>query len=126
MAKADRLELLEKVLDAIGAGDTDALAELYTEDYVLDMPYAGSGTIINGREAALEFIAAAFEHVRFAMTIDEVHPSADPDLVIVECTSNGEFVASREPFHNRYISLWWFRDNRVCRTREFFNPMAVS
>jgi uncharacterized protein len=126
MEKADRLELLRAVLDALGAGDTGALIDLYTDDYVIELPYADSGTIIEGRDAALALVAAAFDHVRFEFTITEVHPSADPDLVIVECTSEGKFVRTGEPFHNRYISLWWFRGNRVCRTREFFNPLAAT
>jgi ketosteroid isomerase-like protein len=47
-------------------------------------------------------------------------------LVIVEYTSEGKFLATGRPFRNRYIALWWFRNGRVCRTREFFNPTAVT
>jgi ketosteroid isomerase-like protein len=126
MQAIDRLAVLGTVFDAIGAADTEALVELYTEDYVLDLPYSGAGTIVEGRDEALAYIAAALEHVRFSLTITEVHPSTNPDLVIAEYTSEGEMVATGEPYRNRYIGLWWFRDGRVCRTREFYNPTATT
>ena len=79
-----------------------------------------------GPGEALAYVAAALEHVRFTLTITEVHPSADPDLVIAEYTSEGEMVATGQPYRNRYIGLWWFRDGHVCRTREFYNPAATT
>jgi ketosteroid isomerase-like protein len=79
--------------------------------------------ILEGQDA-LEFIAATFDHVRFTMTITEVHPSADPDLVMVEYTSQGKYLETNRPYRNRYIALWWFRNGRVCRIREFYDPAA--
>jgi ketosteroid isomerase-like protein len=119
-------EVLQRAFDLIGAGDADGLADIYTEDYVLDLPYADGGTVIEGRDAALAFIDAAFQQVRFSFTITEVHPVAQPDLMILEYTGTGEIVATREPFSNRYIGLWWFRDGRISRTREYFDPTVLA
>jgi ketosteroid isomerase-like protein len=126
MDEVDRLDVLARVFDAIGAADTDALVDLYTDDYVLELPYSPHVSVVEGRDEALAYIAAALEHVRFTLTLTEVHPSADADLVIAEYTSDGEMVATGEPYRNRYIGLWWFRDGRVCRTREFYNPAATA
>jgi ketosteroid isomerase-like protein len=127
MDEVDRLAVLADVFEAVGAADIPALERLYTDDYGLEMPYAAEGpVVVEGRAAALARVGAALEHLRFTLTLTEVHPSADPDLVIAEYTSEGAMVATGAPYRNRYIGLWWFRDGKVCRTREFYNPLATS
>ena len=110
----------------IGAADIAALEKLYTEDYVLELPYAerdrgGRGSIGGPGPCRRRSRAPALHAHRH-----RGHPSADPDLVIAEYTSEGAWVATGAPYRNRYIGLWWFRDGKVCRTREFYNPPATS
>ena len=122
----DRLAVLAEVFEALAVADIAALERLYTEDYVLELPYTAEGpVVVEGRSEALAHVGAALEHLRFTLTVTEVHPSVDPDLVIAEYTSEGAMVATGAPYRNRYIGLWWFRDGRVCRTREFYNPLAT-
>lgn len=119
--------MLVRAFDAIGATDTNALRDMYADDYVLELPYSPGGPVtVEGREAALAYVDEALTHVRFTLTMREVHPSGDPDLVIAEYDSEGEIVATGAPYRNAYIGLWWFRDGRITRTREFYNPQAMG
>lgn len=125
MTDSPNLTLFRRALDATGAGDADALTRLFADDFVLELPYYGAGVIAKGQEAH-DFIKATFDFVRFSVTILEVHPSADPDLIIVEYVSDGVFLETQVPYRNRYVGFWWFRNGQVCRVREFYNPSAAN
>lgn len=137
------LERLSLCFEAIGRGDVDALVAHYTEDYVLELPFAvsppgaesGAETVageprpirrIEGREAVRTYLRGALERFRFALRLDVVHPSADPDLLIVEYHARGEHRPSGGAYANRYVGFWWFRDERVRRTREYYDPRAAA
>ncbi len=121
---ADNLAVLKKCFAIIGTGDADALVLHYTEDYVLELPYATTDgtTRYDGRDAVRARLRKVFRVLRLDLTISEVHPTADPNLLIAEYTSEGRSLPEGDRTFNRYVGFWWFRDGRVCRTREYFNP----
>ena len=125
---SENLGLLRRCFDRIAEGDADGVVELYTDDYLLELPYGSlEETVrIEGRETVRGYLVKTFSVLRFAVTIDTVHPTADADLVIAEYTSEGKAVASGRRYANRYVGFWWFRDGRICRTREYLNPQAVE
>ena len=63
-----------------------------------------------------------FRVLRLNLTITQSHPTADPDLVIAEYTSEGTSLPTGVRTSNRHVGFWWFREGLVCRTREYFNP----
>lgn len=127
VGQTENVALLADVFDAIGAADVDRLRDYYTDDYILELPYSPTGpAVVSGRDAALDYVAAALTQVRFTLAMREMHPSADADLIIAEYDSEGTMLASGAPYRNAYIGLWWFRDGRVCKTREFYNPLATT
>lgn len=118
------LDVLRRVFDAVGEADVAALRELYTEDYVLELPYAeGGGARIDGREEALAYLERAFSWIRLRLALTDVHACADPDTIVAEYTSTGMILDGRRPYANTYIGVWQFRDGRVRRTREFYGPV---
>jgi len=121
---ARNVALMKRCFATIATGDADALVEHYTDDYVLELPYASAdgATRYDGREAVRARLRAVFRVLRLDLTITHLHPAADPDLVIAEYTSAGTSLPSGTRSSNRYVGFWWFRDGRVCRTREYFNP----
>lgn len=125
---AGNLATLEACFALMADAEVEALIGHYTEDYVLELPYASTGDVfsIGPRSAVEGYLEKAFGVLRFEITIDRVHPSADPDLLILEYHSEGRAVKSGNPYRNRYVGFWWFRDGRVCRTREFTNPNALG
>ncbi|MCY4195168.1 MAG: nuclear transport factor 2 family protein [bacterium] len=122
MSAQSNLEILQSVFDAMG--DADAVVAHYTDDYVLDLPYARADgpDRTQGKEAVRQRLAGAFRVFRFALEITEVYPCADPDLLIAEYVSEGEVISTGRRYSNRYIGLWRFRDGKVCFTREYYNP----
>ena len=121
---ANNLAVLKKCFAIIGTGDADALVEHYTEDYVLELPYATpeGTTRYSGRDAVRARLRKVFRVLRLELTISELHPTADPNLLIAEYTSEGRSLPDGNRTFNRYVGFWWFRDGMACRTREYFNP----
>ena len=121
---AENLTLMRQCFEIIGTGDADALVLHYTDDYVLELPYATTdgGRRYEGRDAVRTRLRAVFRVLRLNLTITQSHPTADPDLVIAEYTSEGTSLPTGERTSNRYVGFWWFREGLVCRTREYFNP----
>jgi len=118
------LVVMEQCFEIIGRGDADGLVQHYTDDYVLELPFASAdgGRRYEGRETVRARLQAVFRVLRLEITLTEVHPCADPDLVIAEYTSVGTSLPTGARNANRYVGLWWFREGRVSRTREYFNP----
>ncbi len=98
----------------------------YTDDMVLELPYASPPSVIEGLDTALGYLTAAFGVFRFSLTITEVHECVDPDLLVLEYTSAGRLLASGKPYANRYIGVYWFRDGRIAKVREFYNPVPPA
>ena len=120
-------QLLRRTFDVLSAADVDALGDLYTDDYVLELPYRKpEPTRVEGLTNAQAYLRAAFERVRFSLTITEVHALADDDGVVAEYTSEGTNLQTGGPFGNRYIGLWLFRGGRVRLTREYYDPMVAA
>jgi ketosteroid isomerase-like protein len=118
-----RLDLLKTVFAHMARGDAAAAVAHYTPDYVIEFPYPVSrGAFrVEGREKVGEYLAQAFQVFRFELEIDVVHPSADPDLLIAEYHGRGRALTTGRSYDNRYVGFWWFRDNAICRTREYYD-----
>jgi hypothetical protein len=125
---SDNATVLKECFAAISAGDVDRLIERYTADCVLEFPYRSreGDFAIRGREEVREYLKRALQNVAFELTLTELHPAADPDLLVAEYRAEGRLRASGRPYRNRYVGLWWFRDGRVRRTREYYDPIAAA
>ena len=126
MSERTNLQILQSVFHSMG--DADAVVAHYTDDYVMELPYAhpDKPDRTEGKEAVRQRLVGAFKVFRFSLHITEVYPCVDPDLLIAEYTSQGEVVPTGRRYSNRYIGLWRFRDGKVCFTREYLNPEAAK
>lgn len=126
MSERTNLEILQSVFESMG--DADAVVAHYTDDYVMELPYAhpDKPDRTEGKEAVRQRLVGAFKVFRFSLHITEVYPCVDPDLLIAEYTSEGEVIPTGRRYSNRYIGLWRFRDGKVCFTREYLNPEAAK
>jgi ketosteroid isomerase-like protein len=119
-------ELLRRVFAAFGAADVAALDDLYTDDYVLELPYARPAPVrVEGRSAVQEYLTRAFTVFRFQLAITEVNELADGDLV-AEYTSDGTVVTTGKRYANTYVGIWRFRDGRVRSTKEWYDPIVSA
>ena len=122
--RARNLEAVHGAFAGIRAGDAARQLEHYTDDLVLELPYASPPKRIEGKVAARSFLDAALGAFSLDLTIDEVHACLDPDELIVEFSGVGEHRPTASPYANRYIAVFGFRDGRIARQREYYDPTA--
>jgi hypothetical protein len=92
---ADRLAIFELKARYCRLLDTkqwDEWAQLFTEDYVLDVSEAGGGPPIEGRDAAM---ASVFDSIGQAVTAHQVH--------FPEITINGDEALAVFPMQDRVL-----------------------
>jgi ketosteroid isomerase-like protein len=120
------LDAVEAALAGIGAGDAAAQLESYTDDFVLEFPFSDPAKIVRGKTEGIPYLTGAFEVFRFSLTITNVIACADPDEFVIEFTGAGTYLPNGAPYANTYIVVFGFRDGKICRQREYFNPLAAQ
>lgn len=116
------LAAAEAAFAAIGRGDAIAQLENYVDDLVLEFPFTDPPKRVEGKDAALPYLTGAFQVFRFDLTITDVVACADPDRLVLEAESTGTYLPTGAPYVNRYVILLTFRDGRIARQREYFDP----
>lgn len=120
------IDLLHRAFAAIAAAEVAALDQLYTADYVLELPYAQPEPVrVDGRAAVQRYLERAFRVFRFELTLTAAHELVGGDLV-AEYTSEGRVVPTGRRYANTYVGLWRFRDGRISATREWYDPVAAA
>lgn len=119
-------DVVQRAFAAVGAGDADAQVANYTEDIVLEFPFTDPPTVVQGRDAVHERLTNAFKVFQFSLEISAVHPCTDADEFIVEFTGSGTYLPNGAPYENRYIAVFNFRDGKICRQREYFDPTQAA
>ncbi len=126
-ASNPNLKTLEAFFEYASKGDFAGIANLYTEDFVLEMPYVNfDGLRLEGVEKVAEYMAEVGGRFKITLHLSEIYETADPDVLIAEYTSRGEFLPEKIPYDNRYITVYKFKDARICEVREFFNPLRAD
>lgn len=121
------LKILETFFEAVSVGDTATLAELYTEDFILEMPFVDfEGVRIEGLDKVAEYLAGALDRFKIQLSLSHIFETTNPDILIAEYTSSGEFMPEGVPYDNRYITIYKFRDGKICEVVEFFNPLRAD
>ena len=120
--RSQNLATVRAAFAGVSAADAAAQLSNYTDDMVLELPFADPPRTVEGRATALRFLTVAFQTYKMRIDITEVHECLDPDELIVEFRSNGHMATTGKPYANRYIGVFRFRDGKICAQREFFNP----
>ncbi|EMF28609.1 nuclear transport factor 2 family protein [Streptomyces pseudogriseolus] len=114
-------------LDHLAAGRVDEWAELFTEDGVLEFPYAPPGypARLQGRDELRAHMAAFPKAFRVEMKDVRIHETVDPTLVIAELRSEGVALETGRPYDQTYISVVETRDGRISRYVDYWNPLVA-
>jgi ketosteroid isomerase-like protein len=121
------IEVVRKVFDAFATGDVAALDDLYTEDYVLELPYAKPEPVrVEGRANVQAYLAGAFQVFRFALSISDHWKLEGTDALVAEYTSEGTVLPTGARYANTYVGIWRFRDGRVSHTKEWYDPVVSA
>ncbi|MFF5992689.1 nuclear transport factor 2 family protein [Prauserella flavalba] len=128
MSVAEGKALITSYLDAVGTLDVAAVAPLFHEDGVLDIPYAPSGIprTLAGRAAIDEFYRALPELVT-PMNFAGYRISAleEDGEFVAEYTSDSSMKQTGVPYRNTYVARVTVRDGKIARFAEFFDPIPL-
>jgi uncharacterized protein len=109
--------------------DVDALIEHFADDAVMELPFAPGRMPkrYEGKEAVLGFQQFARDSFSsFSMTVDAIHETADPHVVIAEHRSDGIVAANGRRYENRYCTIFTFDDEgKVAFWREYYDAGVV-
>ncbi len=117
---------VEAALAAVNAGDAAAQMAHYTDDLVLEFPFADPPKRLEGKDVVLPYLTAALGAFELHLTVTEVHETTDPDELIVEASGTGTYRPTGAAYQNRYVIVYGFRDGRICRQREYYDPLAAQ
>lgn len=115
---------LRRALAAVG--DVPAQLREYTDDAVLEFPYAAPPVRVHGKARIAEYLAAALAVFEMRLTVTRIHESTDPDVLIAEFTGDGRVTTTGKPYANTYISVVTFRGGLIAGQREFYNPATAA
>ncbi len=120
---------IDRIFALIDAQETDALLDEFADDVVMELPFAPGKMPkrYDGKAAAREFITSVRDAFSsFSMTVDAVHQTADPNVVVVEHHADGFVAANGRPYDNRYVTFVTFNDaGKVVHWREYYDAGVV-
>lgn len=120
--------MLRKALgDRIDA-DASTFVEMVAHDGVMEFPFSPPGfpTRLDGRDAVARHLEGLSDTIAFhRMGEATVHPSTDPDVVIIEFEGFGHGLATGEPYDQSYISVVRTGGGCIVHYRDYWNPLVV-
>lgn len=127
-ARAAHEALTRRFFDLVTAKRIDAFAEIFTEDAVQENPFAPPGfpARFEGLRGMVDHYSGAVRSRRnHAFEILRVHHTLDPQVVIVQANGRSEVPESGQVYAQHYVIVFSFRDGRIARTEEYFNPLVL-
>jgi ketosteroid isomerase-like protein len=122
-------ELLIRSLELLPR-DLDAWSELFADDAVFELPYAGSfdaPPTRDGREAILAgmtWFMSLIEDLKNGEVI--VHKVAGRDAIVAEYIASGKMSASGKPFDQIYIVRVEAKDGLITHFSEYFDTLRFK
>ncbi len=117
------------ILQLADAMRVTELVEHFADDAVMELPFAPGKMAkeYRGKDAIAAFqVFARDSFSEFAMTVDAVHETADPNVVIAEHRSDAVVAANGRPYRNRYVTVFRFDDaGRIVLWREYYDAGVV-
>ena len=123
------VERVQQLLVLAGDMRVDDMLEYFTDDAVMELPFAPGrmDKRHEGKEAVagfLKFVQHAFSS--FSMTVDAIHETRDPNVVVAEHRSDGVVAENGRPYRNRYVTIITFDDDgKVVHWREYYDAGVV-
>jgi ketosteroid isomerase-like protein len=120
------VQALHALLDALEALDPERAAACFTEDGVLELPYAPDGFpgYHAGRDAIASFLRRFPTYYRRIRYLDRKIVPLDGEAGAVgEYRGAWETVKGR-PYNNTYVAIVRTRGREITLLREYFNPLV--
>lgn len=120
------IDVLKTAISSIGTGNSEIFSNLYTEDWVLELPYSEPPKVLTGINEILTYLKPQMGKLEFTLTLTEIFECLDPNLLIAEYVSEGRSTVTNKPYQNTYIGLWRFREGKICGVKEYLNPLIAT
>ncbi|MFD7153318.1 nuclear transport factor 2 family protein [Kribbella sp. NPDC059898] len=126
MTPLDVLELRHRHLIA---RDFNAFADLFAEDGVIELPFAVGGlpTRLEGREAIREFSLRTSDRPIDIVDLHTVqlHQTTDPEVVILELTTEARHTTTGAPFEARCIQVFRIHNGKIKLFRDYVSAHTI-
>jgi uncharacterized protein len=127
MSSATPAEILDRRRELLLNGDTDAFADLFAPDAVIEFAFhgpPGTPTRLEGREAIREYSrrVSAFPLRLEDFEVAELYQTQDPEVVIAETRTKGTMTATGRSFAVTSIQVFRIRDGYIVLFRDFADP----
>jgi uncharacterized protein len=109
--------------------DLNAWHDLWVDDAVNEFPFAPPSypTRLEGKAAIREYMSG------FPKAIDvlgvremKIHRTVDENVIVMESQIEGRVVANGNPYNMRYICVIEFRDGKIARYVDYWNPLEMA
>lgn len=122
-------ETARRVIELVSNYQFDDIEQYVHDDIVMEAPYQAfhTGPLRRGKQAfmtGMRFVPNVFK--TFSLNIHELYDCREQDVVVLEMTSVGIFLANSGTYQNRYIVVFQFKDGKIHLWREFFNPETMN
>jgi ketosteroid isomerase-like protein len=122
----DRVREIMRLADEMRVDD---LIPLFADDAVMELPFAPGKMARShvGKAAIAEFqLFARDVFSEFSMSVEAIHETADPHVVIAEHRSVAEVAENGRPYRNHYVTFFTFDDDGLITSwREFYDAGVV-
>ncbi|GGZ73607.1 nuclear transport factor 2 family protein [Streptomyces bluensis] len=108
--------------------DIPAWVGLWAEDGLMEFPFAPDGwpRRLEGKEAIAAYMRPYPDHIDLHDFPDlRIHPTTDPETIVVEMRGVGRLVQTDSPFDMTYIAVVTVQDGLITSYRDYWNPLAV-
>jgi ketosteroid isomerase-like protein len=120
--------LFHRLLDGLTSADWVKLADLYTEDARVTMPFAlPEPRVLHGRdEIAAHFAGSTAMPIRFRAENVVVHRTTDPGVVIAEFDYVVRITTDGSEFRVSNMQLVRARDGRIAETHDYHDHARLA
>ncbi len=123
-------QAVRNFLTSLETKDMEALAAVWAEDAVQDMPFSPAGfpNRVEGRENLIQHYAAWPEISGNANFTDELvfYPMADPTMVFAEWRGVVDILPTGQLYEQQYGGLFQVVDGQIQLFREYYDPIVFS
>ena len=119
-------EIAADFLDALAVSDADRIANLWTEDAVLEFPFAPEGFPfrVEGQPAIEKYFRDALAAVTPIAYPDRViTPLAEPDACVIEFGSQLTVGDDPTVFENKYITIVRVKEGKIAYFKEHYDSL---
>lgn len=123
-------QVLERLLHTTVNGAWEEFLELFSDDTVIEMPFAPPGVPRVSDGAALRSRTLGMAENR-PWTFQRaenvvVHDTTNPEVAVFEYELHGTVTSTKEPMALSFIMVTTVRDGKIVHTRDYSDALAIA